>query len=86
MFGWIWTALIGIVIGALAKMIMPGKDAGGIFITMLIGIAGSFVATFVGRTIGWYGEGDKAGFVMSVAGAVVLLWIYREFFAAKTTT
>jgi len=53
---------------------------------MLIGIAGSFVATFVGRTIGWYGEGDKAGFVMSVAGAVVLLWIYRQFFAAKTTT
>lgn len=86
MFGWIYTAIIGILVGALAKWIMPGKDAGGIFITMLIGIAGSFIATYVGRTIGWYGEGDKAGFIMSIAGAVLLLWIYRQFFAAKSST
>jgi uncharacterized membrane protein YeaQ/YmgE (transglycosylase-associated protein family) len=85
MFGWIWTALIGVIVGALAKLIMPGKDGGGILVTMLIGIAGSVVATFVGRTIGWYGDGDRAGFVMSIAGAVLLLWLYKQFFAAKTT-
>jgi uncharacterized membrane protein YeaQ/YmgE (transglycosylase-associated protein family) len=67
------------VAGAVAKLIMPGKDPGGIMVTMLLGIAGSVLATFIGARIGWYHEGDKAGFIMSVAGAIVLLAIYRMF-------
>lgn len=73
----IWTLLIGLVIGAVAKFLMPGKDPGGIIITMLIGIAGSFVATYIGRALGWYQEGQAAGFIMSVLGAIVLLGLYH---------
>ncbi len=73
----LWTLLIGLVIGAVAKFIMPGKDPGGIIVTMLIGVAGSFVATWAGRAIGWYQEGQAAGFIMSVVGAIVLLGIYH---------
>ena len=73
----LWTALIGLIVGALAKLIMPGKDPGGIFVTMLIGIAGSLLAGWLGRAVGWYQEGQSAGFIMSVVGAVVLLLIYR---------
>ena len=73
----IWTLLIGLVIGAVAKFLMPGKDPGGIIITMLIGIAGSFVATYTGRALGWYQEGQAAGFIMSVLGAIVLLGLYH---------
>jgi uncharacterized membrane protein YeaQ/YmgE (transglycosylase-associated protein family) len=73
----IWTALIGLIIGAVAKFIMPGNDPGGIIVTSLIGIAGSFVASYAGRAIGWYHEGQSAGFIMSVAGAVVLLGVYH---------
>lgn len=73
----LWTLLIGLVIGAVAKFIMPGKDPGGIIVTMLIGIAGSFVATWVGHAIGWYQEGQAAGFIMSVVGAIVLLGLYH---------
>jgi uncharacterized membrane protein YeaQ/YmgE (transglycosylase-associated protein family) len=74
---WVWVILIGLVIGALAKLIMPGKDPGGFIVTILLGIAGSFVATWLGRAIGWYREGQSAGFVMSVLGAVLLLAIYH---------
>jgi uncharacterized membrane protein YeaQ/YmgE (transglycosylase-associated protein family) len=73
----LWTLLIGLVIGAVAKFILPGKDPGGIIITSLIGIAGSFVATYAGRALGWYQEGQTAGFIMSVIGAIVLLGIYH---------
>jgi uncharacterized membrane protein YeaQ/YmgE (transglycosylase-associated protein family) len=73
----LWTLLIGLVIGALAKLIMPGKDPGGIIVTMLIGVAGSFIATYAGRALGWYQEGQSAGFIMSVLGAIVLLGIYH---------
>jgi uncharacterized membrane protein YeaQ/YmgE (transglycosylase-associated protein family) len=73
----LWTLLIGLVIGAVAKFIMPGKDPGGIIVTMLIGIAGSFIATWAGRAIGWYQEGQAAGFIMSVVGAIVLLGLYH---------
>ena len=74
---WLWVGLIGLVVGALAKLIMPGKDPGGFIVTMLLGIAGSIVATWLGRVLGWYGEGQSAGFIMSVLGAVVLLAIYH---------
>ncbi|MBK9171067.1 MAG: GlsB/YeaQ/YmgE family stress response membrane protein [Bryobacterales bacterium] len=75
----LWICLIGLIVGALAKLIMPGKDPGGIFVTMLLGIAGSFVAGFLGGALGWYQEGQGAGFLMSIAGAVLLLAAYRMF-------
>jgi uncharacterized membrane protein YeaQ/YmgE (transglycosylase-associated protein family) len=77
MFHLLWEAIIGLIVGALAKLVMPGKDPGGIFITMLIGIAGSILATFIGSHIGLYQEGQRAGFIMSFLGAILLLFIYR---------
>ncbi len=79
MLHWLWVILIGLVVGALAKWIMPGKDPGGIIVTILLGIAGSLVATWVGQLIGWYSAGQSAGFIMSLLGAIVLLVIYRLF-------
>jgi uncharacterized membrane protein YeaQ/YmgE (transglycosylase-associated protein family) len=83
MLHFLWEALIGLIVGALAKLVMPGKDGGGILMTIILGMAGSLLASFVGRAIGWYQEGQSAGFVMSFVGAVLLLWIYR-LFKAKT--
>lgn len=77
MFSLLWAAIIGLIVGALAKFIMPGKDPGGILITMALGIVGSIIATWIGRAIGWYKEGQSAGFLMSIAGAILLLYIYR---------
>lgn len=73
----IWTLVIGLIVGALAKLIMPGKDPGGAIITILLGIAGSFVAFYVGRAAGWYGPEEPAGFIASILGAIVLLAVYR---------
>lgn len=75
----LWMCLIGLVAGALAKLLMPGKDPGGILVTMLLGIAGSILAGFLGRSLGWYQEGEGAGVILSVVGAVLLLAIYRMF-------
>jgi uncharacterized membrane protein YeaQ/YmgE (transglycosylase-associated protein family) len=75
----IWMCIIGLIAGALAKLIMPGKDPGGILITMLLGIAGALIAGFLGRSLGWYAEGESAGLIMSVLGAIILLAIYRMF-------
>ena len=77
MFHLLWVAIIGLIIGAIAKFLMPGRDPGGIWITMLLGVAGSFLATYLGQAIGWYREGQSAGFIMSVIGALVLLFIYH---------
>jgi uncharacterized membrane protein YeaQ/YmgE (transglycosylase-associated protein family) len=77
MLHWLWMAIIGLIIGAIAKLLMPGKDPGGIFITMLLGVAGSLLAGWLGRAIGWYHEGEAAGFIASVIGAILLLAIYR---------
>jgi uncharacterized membrane protein YeaQ/YmgE (transglycosylase-associated protein family) len=79
MLHYLWMAIIGLIVGALAKLIMPGKDPGGIFITMLLGIAGALLAGWLGRLVGWYQEGQSAGFIMSVIGAIILLAIYRLF-------
>ena len=76
---YIWVAIIGLVVGALAKLIMPGKDPGGIIITMLLGIAGSFLGTWIGQMVGHYQPGQSAGFLMSLVGALILLGIYRLF-------
>lgn len=73
----LWMLIIGLVVGAIAKFIMPGKDPGGIIVTILIGIAGALLAGFLGRALGWYTEGDAAGFIASVVGAILLLLIYR---------
>lgn len=75
----LWTIVIGLVAGALAKLLMPGKDPGGIIITMLLGIAGSVVANFLGSLLGLYQQGERAGLIASVAGAVLILFIYRRF-------
>jgi uncharacterized membrane protein YeaQ/YmgE (transglycosylase-associated protein family) len=72
--GWI---LFGLIVGALAKLVMPGRDPGGIIVTMLLGIAGAVLGGFVGRALGLYGEGEAAGFLMSFVGAVLLLFLYR---------
>lgn len=81
----LWMLVIGLVVGALAKLFMPGRDPGGIIVTMLIGIAGAALAGFLGRAVGWYAPGDAAGFIASVVGAVLLLAIYRALFGRTPT-
>jgi uncharacterized membrane protein YeaQ/YmgE (transglycosylase-associated protein family) len=85
MFALLWALIIGLVVGALAKLFMPGKDPGGIFVTMIIGIAGSIGATFLGQLVGWYKQGQSAGFIMSILGAMLLLWIYRMIKSRSAT-
>lgn len=71
------TALIGLIVGAIAKLFMPGKDPGGWVVPMLLGLAGSFVGGHVGRLLGWYLEGQAEDFLMSAVGAILLLFLYR---------
>ncbi len=75
--GLLMTIIIGLVVGIIAKLLMPGKDPGGFIITTLLGIAGAFVARFLGQALGWYAEGEPAGFIASVLGAILLLVAYR---------
>jgi uncharacterized membrane protein YeaQ/YmgE (transglycosylase-associated protein family) len=84
MFGVLGWIIFGLIVGALAKLVMPGRDPGGIIITMALGIAGALVGGFVGRALGWYGPNDSAGFLMSLLGAILLLWIYRLLIARRT--
>lgn len=84
--GLLYTALIGLIAGAVAKLLMPGKDPGGLIVTMLLGIAGAFVGTFLGQTLGLYQAGARAGFIASVIGAVVLLFLYRLITRNRATT
>jgi uncharacterized membrane protein YeaQ/YmgE (transglycosylase-associated protein family) len=76
----IWILVIGLVVGAIAKLLMPGKDPGGCIITILLGIAGAFVASYLGQALGWYQPGEPAGFIGSVVGAMILLLLYRFLF------
>jgi uncharacterized membrane protein YeaQ/YmgE (transglycosylase-associated protein family) len=73
----VWAFIIGLIVGAMAKLLMPGRDPGGVIITSLLGIAGSLLATFIGQALGWYQQGQAAGFIMSVIGAILLLTLYR---------
>lgn len=73
--GWI---LFGIIVGAVAKFLMPGKDPGGLVITMLLGIAGAFVGGFLGQALGLYEPGQPVGFIMATLGAILLLFVYRK--------
>ena len=75
--GWIAWIIIGGLAGAIAKLLMPGKDPGGCIITVLLGIAGALVAGWLGHAVGWYSESEGAGFVAAIVGAFILLLIYR---------
>jgi uncharacterized membrane protein YeaQ/YmgE (transglycosylase-associated protein family) len=78
------TLVIGLLVGAIAKLLMPGKDPGGCIITILLGVAGAFVAGYLGQALGWYQAGQPAGFIASVIGAMILLLLYRLLFRKKS--
>ena len=80
--GWI---LFGLIVGAVAKLLMPGRDPGGIIVTMLLGIAGALLGGFLGRALGLYNEGEPAGFIMATLGAIVLLALYRMMIGRRST-
>jgi uncharacterized membrane protein YeaQ/YmgE (transglycosylase-associated protein family) len=85
--GFLWTLIIGLVVGAIAKLIMPGRDPGGIIVTMLIGVAGALLAGFLGRAMGWYSDpGTGPGIIASVIGALILLFLYRMIAGRRGTT
>ena len=73
--GWM---LFGLIVGVVAKLLMPGRDPGGMIVTILLGIGGALVGGFLGRVLGWYGDGDPVGFIMAVIGAMALLFAYRK--------
>jgi uncharacterized membrane protein YeaQ/YmgE (transglycosylase-associated protein family) len=81
--GWI---IFGLIVGLVAKLLMPGRDPGGFIITMLLGVAGALMGGFIGRALGWYGPNQGAGFLMSVVGAIVLLALYRTLFVRGSRT
>lgn len=72
----LWTIVIGFIVGIVAKILTPGRDPAGFIITTLIGIAGSFAATYLGQAIGWYKAGEQAGFIGAVVGAILLLLLW----------
>jgi uncharacterized membrane protein YeaQ/YmgE (transglycosylase-associated protein family) len=77
MFGIIGTIIFGLVVGVIAKLLMPGKDPGGIIVTIILGIVGSVLGRWIGQALGFYGPEDAAGFIMSLLGAILLLAVYR---------
>ncbi|MET0691047.1 MAG: GlsB/YeaQ/YmgE family stress response membrane protein [Candidatus Binatia bacterium] len=79
MFGLLTAIFIGFIVGVIAKLIMPGKENMGFIVTTLLGIAGSIVATYAGQAVGWYEAGQGAGWIASIVGAFLLLWIYQKF-------
>ena len=84
MFGVIGWIVFGLIVGFIAKLLMPGRDPGGFIITMLLGIAGAVIGGMIGRTLGWYGPNEGAGYLMSILGAILLLVLYRTLFVRKT--
>jgi uncharacterized membrane protein YeaQ/YmgE (transglycosylase-associated protein family) len=74
----LWTILIGFVVGAIAKFVMPGRGPGGFIITILLGIGGALIATHLGQLLGWYQAGQSAGFIGAIVGAILILFIYRS--------
>jgi uncharacterized membrane protein YeaQ/YmgE (transglycosylase-associated protein family) len=78
MLGLVWIIIVGAVVGALAKFLMPGRDPGGLFVTIILGIAGAVIATLLGRMIGLYGAGQGAGIFASIIGAILVLIAYRQ--------
>ena len=86
MFGVLGWILFGLVAGVIAKLLMPGKDPGGFIVTILLGIAGALLGGFLGRILGLYEEGETAGLIMSIVGAIILLALYRAMSGAKSKT
>jgi uncharacterized membrane protein YeaQ/YmgE (transglycosylase-associated protein family) len=82
----IWSALMGLLVGVVAKFVMPGKDPGGYFGTALLGIVGAVVASWIGGKLGFYRIGDPVGFIAAVIGAMVILLLYRVLLANEATT
>ena len=79
----LWILIIGLVIGAIAKLLMPGRDPGGCIVTIPLGIAGALVATYLGQAVGWYQPGQTAGFIGALVGAILLLLLYRLIFRRR---
>lgn len=85
MFGILGWIIFGLVVGVIAKLLMPGKDPGGIIVTILLGIVGAVLGGYAGRAMGWYGPADSAGIFMSILGAVIVLFIYRLAIGRRRT-
>ena len=85
MFGILGWIIFGLIVGAIAKLLRPGRDPGGIIVTMLLGIVGAVMGGFVGRALGWYGPEDSAGIFVSILGAVIVLLVYRLLVGRRTT-
>jgi uncharacterized membrane protein YeaQ/YmgE (transglycosylase-associated protein family) len=81
--GWI---VFGLIVGAIAKLLMPGRDPGGIIVTMVLGIVGALLGGFIGRALGLYGDGEPAGFIMALLGAILVLFIYRMSIGGRHRT
>lgn len=86
MFGILGWILFGLVVGLIAKLVMPGRDPGGVIVTMLLGIVGAVLGGFLGRAMGLYGPNEGAGWLMSILGAIVVLFIYRMLVRRPRTT
>ena len=84
MFGILGWIVFGLIVGALAKLVMPGRDPGGVVVTIILGIVGAVVGGFLGRALGMYGPGDPAGFIMSLVGAILLLAVYRMMIGRRS--
>ena len=85
MFGILGWIVFGLIVGVIAKLLMPGRDPGGIIVTMLLGIVGALLGGFVGRMLGMYGPNDTAGIFMSIFGAIVVLLVYRLAVGGRRT-
>ena len=85
MLGWIGWIIFGLIVGIVGKFLMPGRDPGGFIVTILLGIAGALLGGFIGRALGFYNEGEPAGFIMAVIGAIILLAIYRAVAGRRRT-
>ncbi|MHA6203009.1 GlsB/YeaQ/YmgE family stress response membrane protein [Dyella soli] len=83
---WLWVFIVGLVVGLIAKMLTPGRDPGGFIITAILGIAGSFISTYIGEKLGLWGETGAVHFLGSIGGAIILLAIYHFVFKRNTAT
>ncbi|KLD62881.1 GlsB/YeaQ/YmgE family stress response membrane protein [Dyella japonica] len=83
---WLWVFIVGLVVGLIAKMLMPGKDPGGFIITAILGILGSVISTYVGEKLGWWGETGMVHFLGSIGGAIILLLLYHLIFKRNATS
>lgn len=86
MFGVLGWILFGLIVGIVAKLVMPGREPGGIIVTILLGIAGALLGGFLGRAVGWYGPNEPAGFIVATLGAILLLVIYRMMVGRRGAT